>query len=322
VDDRGDVENVDAKDSKAERMLNLLVLLNNTARPLTLDEICEKMRGQYPDGPSRRTTFERDKSDLRSMGVPIAMVTLGGDDAGRAAYFIDKKGYGDLYIDITPEELRALQFAAAMVQIEQSWGRQAVLRLGGELVDPPMPTVAHVPADSEKLPELWLATKECHPVEFEYHGKMRRVHPYCLQSRNGFWYVSAHDTARDAVANYRVDRISSAITVVAKETFERPAGFSASQALPSDPKTFEPTDETALVRIDATLAPVVSREVSPNDITEHHPDGSITVRVPCGHRPAFRTWLFAMVDRAEVLAPASLRNEVVSWLRDVEKVVS
>jgi predicted DNA-binding transcriptional regulator YafY len=134
--------------------------------------------------------------------------------------------------------------------------------------------------------------------------------------------VSAHDTARDAVANYRVDRISSAITVVAKETFERPAGFSASQALPSDPKTFEPTDETALVRIDATLAPVVSREVSPNDITEHHPDGSITVRVPCGHRPAFRTWLFAMVDRAEVLAPASLRNEVVSWLRDVEKVVS
>ena len=322
MDDLGEVENVDIKDSKAERMLNLLALLNNTSRPLTLEEIFEKMRGQYPDGPSRRTTFERDKSDLRGMGVPISMVTLGGDDAGRAAYFIDKKGYGDLYIDITAEELEALQFAAAMVQIEQPWGRQAVLRLGGEVVDPPVPAVAHIPTDSEKLPELWLATKECHPVEFEYHGKKRRVHPYCLQSRNGFWYVSAHDTARDALANYRVDRITSAVTVVSNETFERPATFSASDALPSDPKKFEASDETALVRIDATLAPVVSREVSDTDVVERHPDGAITVRVPCGHRPAFRTWLFAMVDRAEVLEPASLRAEVISWLHDIEKVAS
>ncbi len=322
MDDRGDVENVDIKDSKAERMLNLLALLNNTSRPLTLDEIFEKMRGQYPDGPSRRTTFERDKSDLRGMGVPISMVTLGGDDAGRAAYFIDKKGYGALYIDITADELKALQLAAAMVQIEQPWGRQAVLRLGGEVVDPPVPTVARIPADSEKLPELWLATKECHPVEFEYHGKKRRVHPYCLQARNGFWYVSAHDTARNAVANYRVDRITSAVAVISKEKFERPESFSASDALPSDPKTFEASDQTALVRIDATLAPVVSREVADGDVVERHPDGAITVRVPCGHRPAFRTWLFAMVDRAEVLEPASLRAEVIAWLRDIEKVSS
>jgi len=29
-----------------------------------------------------------------------------------------------------------------------------------------------------------------------------------------------------------------------------------------------------------------------------------------------------MVDRAEVLEPASLRAEVISWLHDIEKVAS
>jgi hypothetical protein len=36
--------------------------------------------------------------------------------------------------------------------------------------------------------------------------------------------------------------------------------------------------------------------------------------VPCGNYPAFRSWLFAMVDRAEVLAPADVRSRIIDDL--------
>ena len=67
----------------AERMLNLVALLSESSRPLTLEQIADKMVGQYSDKEEgRRTAFERDKKILRKLGIPITMQTLGGDDAG------------------------------------------------------------------------------------------------------------------------------------------------------------------------------------------------------------------------------------------------
>ena len=43
-------------------------------------------------------------------------------------------------------------------------------------------------------------------------------------------------------------------------------------------------------------------------------DGYVDVEVSCGNRVAFRSWLYAMVDRAEVISPESVRNEIVADL--------
>ena len=51
---------------RVERLTNLLALLLETSRPLTLVEIAGELRGQYPEGEAnRRATFERDKAALR-----------------------------------------------------------------------------------------------------------------------------------------------------------------------------------------------------------------------------------------------------------------
>jgi predicted DNA-binding transcriptional regulator YafY len=77
--------------NSAERMLNLVALLSESSRPLTLEDISNKMRGQYPEKPeARRTAFERDKKSLRKLGVPITMQTLAGSDAGKTEYSIDR----------------------------------------------------------------------------------------------------------------------------------------------------------------------------------------------------------------------------------------
>lgn len=304
----------------AERMLNLLALLTWSTGPMTLDQIGEKMSDQYGEpGEARRTLFERDKRALRKLGVPISMITLGGDKAGVGAYFVDSKSdrYGNLYASLTSDELEVLQTAAAMVQMDRPWGKQALARLGGHLPDADLPAGANLPLADDGLATLWAAVRERRPVMFDYHRRRRTVHPYGLLSRNGFWYLAGWDAARDDTVAFRVDRIESAVESGPQAGFERPAGFKVADAIVQDSKRFGGADETCTVRIDASLAPTVTAELGERAVVASHEDGSVDVTVPCGNRFGFRSWLFAMVDRVEVLEPASLRDEVIGWLREL-----
>lgn len=279
------------------------------------------MSSQYPDAhEAKRTAFERDKKILRELGVPFTTKTLGGNDAGKTAYAIDKSGYGLVDFGLTAEEMSALQEAAALVQTGTSWGKQAVLWLGGDVVSSDAPTATHVPADGDVLPTLWQAISSLRPVTFTYHGKSRNVHPYGLVSRNGFWYLVGKDNVRDAQIVFRVDRLESEVVVSNGDTFVRPDDFDITKAFARDPKDFIQSSERALVRIDGGVAPAVIRELGADAVVAQHEDGSVDVQVPCANLVAFRTWLFAMVDRAEVLAPKEVREQVMSWLHDMAGV--
>jgi predicted DNA-binding transcriptional regulator YafY len=50
-------------------------------------------------------------------------------------------------------------------------------------------------------------------------------------------------------------------------------------------------------------------------IVARRADGSVDVEVACGNRVAFKAWLYAMVDRAEVLSPDHVRQEIIDDLR-------
>ena len=75
-----------------ERTTNLLALLLETRVPLTLDDIVNQLRDQYPVGhAARRGAFERDKGLLRDIGVPIETEVLGGSQAGQTAIRVDPR---------------------------------------------------------------------------------------------------------------------------------------------------------------------------------------------------------------------------------------
>ena len=302
--------------NSAERMLNLVALLTESNRPLTLEEIGDFMANQYPvKAEARRTAFERDKKSLRKLGVPITKQVLGGNDAGKTAYSIDRTEYKLINFDLTEDELSALQQAAALVQIDTQWGKQAVQWLGGDIDESPSHTVAHVDARSQELPLLWSAIAKSCQISFPYHGSVRKVHPYGLISRNGFWYLVAFDTDRQAQVTYRVDRFEDAATIGAPESFVRPADFNLAKAFERDPKAFASADtEVAVVRLDSRIAPGVVRELGDDAVVSRRNDGSVDVEVACGNRMAFRSWLYAMVDRAEVISPESVRSEIVADL--------
>lgn len=305
-----------------ERMLNLVALLSESSAALTLEDIAQKMQGQYPENQeARRTSFERDKKSLRKLGIPITMRTLAGADAGKTAYSIDRAGYSLIDFGLNAEELTALQQAAAMVQIGTSWGRQAVQWLGGEVTGAEAPTAVNISVASQTLPVLWTAVAHNQPVTFSYRGSTRLLHPYGLLARNGFWYLIGRDPARDVQVTFRVDRIEGDVVAGEKGSFERPENFDASAALSRDAKSFsDGGNEVAVVRVDYRIAPSVVRELGEDAVVARRSDGSVDVEVACGNTVAFESWLFAMVDRAEVVSPENVRHRIIQRLTQMAEV--
>ena len=113
-----------------ERTTNLLALLLEARRPLTLEQISSELAGQYPDNKvAARGAFERDKATLRDVGVPLDTKVLGGDMAGQTGYIIDRASYELAGLDLEPDERRALQLAVAAAHSAD--GQLGLLKLGG-----------------------------------------------------------------------------------------------------------------------------------------------------------------------------------------------
>ncbi len=243
---------------RVERLTNLLALLLETPRALTLVEIAGEMEGQYPaQKATRRAAFERDKAALREIGVPIEAEVLTGDRAGESGYRIDRSRYELADLNLEADERRAIQLALAAVRSPSgsaiTAGEQALWKLGGATpADVGQAVMASVP-ELPALPAIRRATARRAVIAFTYRGRARNVDPYGLMLRDGYWYVLGRDHGHDELRTYRVDRIVGDVEIVGEGgAFERPAGFDPRDVLPSDAKQFGVVGDkavTARVRI-------------------------------------------------------------------------
>jgi predicted DNA-binding transcriptional regulator YafY len=307
-----------AAGDRVERLTNLLALLLETSRPLTLVEITGELEGQYTGKEStRRAAFERDKAVLREIGVPIETTVLSGAQAGTSAYRIDRDRYELKDLHLEPDEMRALQVAVAAVRPTQ--GREALWKLGLDTIDGDaagdVAVTATVP-ELPNLPTLREASSRRLAVAFGYHGTPRRLDPYGLLLRTGFWYVVGRDHTHDDLRTFRVDRIEGDVAVLEGEPFTRPAGYDLRTAFPLDPKELGggAAGAVAVVRVDAARAAGVVRELGPERVVARHDDGAVDVEVPCANVAAFRSWVLGLMEHAEVLSPPDVRAAVVGWL--------
>ncbi len=301
---------------RVERLTNLVALLLETSEPWTLVQIAGELEGHYADKEAnRRAAFERDKAALREIGVPIESTVLSGDQAGITAYWIDRDRYELADLALEPDEMRALQVAVAAVR--PTGGQDALWKLGADTLDASAAVTAVVP-EVAGLPALREAAAQRATVEYRYRGQDRRLDPYGLLLRDGFWYVIGHDHGHDEQRTYRVDRIEGAVTVGPPGQFERPGGFELLHAFPSDPKVLGAVgvsvDAVATVRVDAERAVAVERELGVERVVARHDDGAIDVEVPCANVDAFRSWVLGLLDHAVVIGPPDVRRHVVDWL--------
>ncbi|HET8621462.1 MAG TPA: WYL domain-containing protein [Acidimicrobiales bacterium] len=300
--------------AKLERLLNLTALLLETARPLSAQEIRERL-GAYPvELESFRRAFERDKDDLRAMGVPLEVAEVPGVVPAVEGYRIPKDRYYLRDPGLTPDELAALRMAASVVRLDGLSAREGLLKLGGLVgdADDPGLEVGSLPAGN--VGPLFGAIAARVPVRFTYKEEVRTVDPYRLDFQRGRWYLSGYDHARAGERLYRLDRFESGIETLDGPRFARPPSTSAPGARlePWQLGGGEPVE--AKVLVDAPQAPWIVHHLGGGAVEEERPDGSVVVTMAVTSRENFRSFVLTFLDHAEVLAPPDLRAEVVRWL--------
>lgn len=294
--------------------------------PKTREEIWRDTGLYAPDGTtdkrqldSARASFERDKALIRNLGVRI---TESIEHDGATSYTIRREDYFLPDLQLTPDEQLALRFAAARVDIGETWDLEAVAKLtstetaasGGDgslSADVALETAAAQQTAGSLLPRLAAASAERAQVRFAYGGRQRDAQPLGLLCRAGYWYLAAREDG--VVKTFRVDRMESDADVGERGAFAR-ADVDVAALLPSEPMEIDFGDDfVARVQIDATMAQQPTAERG--RVVERHDDGSVTVTMRVRNRAAFRVWLLDMGRHAVVESPPELVDEVTSWLR-------
>jgi proteasome accessory factor B len=305
---------------KVERLVNLTVALLETRRPLTLAEIRRKVAGYGHDDPeSARRMFERDKEDLRRLGVPVETVAL---DAWETewGYRVDRHDYELPPVEIAAEEVAALALAVHLTGQDQV--RIGLTKLAAGAPDPP-----EVPAPAARV-DVGLrgtdgvaeALVDRRALSFRYRtatGEVsdRTIDPYGLVQRRGAWYLVGRDHRRDAVRAFRLDRlVGDPLAVGGPDAFIPPADLDLAEAA-SGPRT-----ET----VDAVLAvrPELATEVAHREgrVTGARDDGRVTVSFTGVDRERLIAHVLRFGADVEVLTPPALRTEVADRLRSVVEV--
>lgn len=302
---------------RLERLTNLMLVLLDTERPLSLREISEQVDGYPANKESARQAFERDKKALRDLGVPITNVPIAAEE--QVGYVVRPEDYYLPDLELDEAEAQALAFAVAAVQLGGNAGRDALSTLGhsaGIRPDAPVAVLPSLPA----LGAIHEALRSNATLAFSYHGRTREVEPYGLTFRQAAWYLVAHDrTAGDegALRTFRVDRFETAPLVGEAGAFEPPADLDLGaqiRLLPfgSDPSQGLPVAELS---VDARLSRQVASLVPDSVPANWDGKGGVTLSLPVGDEQAFTSFVAGLGDAAVVRGPESLRQAVVARLR-------
>ena len=290
---------------KLERLLNLAAALLDADRPLTADELRDRIGG-YPESKAAyRRAFERDKDDLRAMGMPITVEPLPGTDPPLDGYRMRRADYSGAEIRLEPDELAALHLATNLVRLDGTDTGLIKLGAGGEA---DADQVGYIPFD-DSLAVLITAAADRKSVTFTYNDTLRTVEPWQLSFSRGHWYLSGWDRTREDDRLFRVDRIDGEVERGDDATHEVGAVDD-----PRDLRGWELGDGDAVrarVQIDAVQAAHARHLLG---AVEEMPDGSVVAEMHVRNPEAFRSFVLSFLDHAEVLEPPELRASMVEWL--------
>jgi proteasome accessory factor B len=312
---------------KTERLMNLLIMLLVQKRYVTKERIREILYSDSSDEAFEKM-FERDKEELRSLGVPIEVGSadpLFDDDQG---YRISPAEFALPDINLTADEASVVALATKVwehARLAEATS-EAVRKLsaaGAELDVAALDLVQPRLSADEPSFDLFLeAAQERTPVVFDYQRgtrppETRHVQPWGVVRSSGRWYVVGFDTDRGDERVFRLSRVRGEV---------RRDGPPASYDIP---------DGTDVRSIAGRLAPVHAELravllVRPGTCLPLR-RGADTVETGVGG-PGAGTWDRIEVTRATVdlasevlsygpdayvLEPAELRDAVVARLDEV-----
>ena len=307
---------------KLERLVNLTMLLLSTRRFLTVEQIHQLMPSYgQPDPESFRRMFERDKEELRELGVPLE---TGSDSVweDEVGYRIRRTEYELPEIELSPSEAAALGIAARMWHsaglADASRSALLKLRAAGIEADPvPGMVEPRVDAPDAAFGPCLAAVRAAQPVSFDYRRPAgadvttRQVEPWSVVHRHGRWYVVGHDRDRQAVRVFRLSRIVGPVsTVGAAGSVAVPDGFDPMKVVAQ--LDAEPASASADLLISADAGWDLRRGATDERPAERA--GWVRCAVPFSDTERFAETVVGYGPDVEVCGPAELRESVVRRL--------
>lgn len=313
-----------AKD-KPERLLNLTFMLLGTSRFLSKDQIRTAIapyRDSANDAAFERM-FERDKEELRRLGIDI-------ETGSFENYFEDEVGYrirrdtAELpEIELTPEEAAVVGVAANVWEesglAEDSSRALVKLKAAGLEIDPSVLSVAEprLSADEPAFEAILEAATTRRPISFTYQrpgqaAEVRHVQPWGVLSWRDRWYVGGFDTDRQKPRLFRVSRVHGTVSFAGEPgSYALPADVSlrdvAATLFPPDP------DRTAVLSVRQGRAHALRRIA---ESTTDLGNGRDEILVPFAVASELAADIASFGEDVVAVAPNDLQDAVIAHLRE------
>jgi proteasome accessory factor B len=317
---------------RTERLLSIVVLLLSSRRYLTAEQIRAAVSG-YPDEQEAfKRMFERDKEELRDLGIPLetGRSSTFDDDLG---YRISRQDYELPEIHLEPDEAAVLGIASRVWQSAALEGAAtgAALKLkaasreadgasaDSSATSPPPGLQPRLSTQEPAFGPLWEAVRDRRPVTFGHLAPgrsevmKRTLEPWGVVNRRGRWYVAGHDRTRDAPRVFRLSRISGPV---------KPAGPPGSVKVPEGVDVREMVknwdkpaarDHTATLRVRADAGNALHRwgRAAPDAA---HP-GWDRLTIDYSDPEWYAGYLASFGQDVVVLDPPELREAVIRQLK-------
>ena len=343
--------------TKTERWLNLLAFLLDRHYPVPREEILSQVDdyktdwvgGSDKQRESVRRKFERDKAELKALGVVIEPMKekVVAEHAGQEveAYLLKAR---DFYLPYLEVRGRAAERPYYLNSVNLSADELPILRRAAErvaaLADTPLGAAAlsAVRKLAFDLPELNVGSEErafmqTRPGEIDRQFLVLRqaveqkravrcryytirrdaeeprvIEPYGLMLSWGHWYCVGRARERDAMRVFRLDRMKDAALVEGDQgSFAVPRDFRIATYLNRAP--WELSDEKAVttrVRIDFPQSRWVIGERIGKVTKRVTDDAGSEFEFEVRGVDAFVRWLLPLGRHAQVLSPPAIKKQL------------
>jgi proteasome accessory factor B len=329
---------------KTERLLSLVVCLLSTRRYLTAEQIRQAVAG-YPEQPEAfKRMFERDKEELRELGIPLETGLISPANGEDTGYRVQRQAYELPELRLEADEAAVLGLAARVWRHAELAGAAAgallKLRAAGIETDDPGGTARagiepRLHATEPAFGPLWEAVRDHRPVTFSYRAagrsepQSRELEPWGVVNRHGRWYVAGRDRGRDAVRVFRLGRIAGTVRFCGPSgSVTVPAGTDVREVV----RTWDsapPREHTAVLRLRSGAGYGLRRYATGAQAATDGPqatdptgpagadgtDGWDTVRVPFSDVGWFADHVASFGADVVVIDPPDLRDAVIRKLK-------
>ena len=305
---------------KIERLINLTIALLATKRFLTKSEIFRSVDGYEGTEETKERMFERDKDDLRNLGVVIEVGSFDPLFEDEAGYRIKPERYALDLGKITGVQVALLSLAA------EAW-RGAALDDAAHSALTKLRSIG-VESDLDAIPAIAPRLNPAHKdfaiittaiskrqrISFTYFSstlerQSRTIQPFAIATKNSYWYVAGNDIEKSQLRTFRLDRIDGQISLIkGAGGYEIPAGFDIFQSLSNEPGAKAATidirkGKAQLLRTNASS--IVDKDEW-DQITVKYFEAQTLIDLVLWHG-----------EDALVIAPSELRSDLIARVQEI-----